>query len=304
MRTRYAEYFPEFIEQGHRGGAARPAARRVRPEVPGRGAGCQPRPQVRLSWPADPLRPLFPARPRPAHRAAAGLLHARGDGSGAERSRSAEARAIEFYNVLSSFDFMSSTPTLFNSGTQRSQLSSCYLTTVSDDLDGIYEAIKENALLSKYAGGLGNDWTPVRALGSHIKGTNGKSQGRGAVPEGGERHRRGGEPGRQAQGRGVLLPGDLAPGHRGIPRAAQEHRRRPPPHPRHEHGQLGSGPVHEAGDGERRVDAVLALRCAGPARQVRQGVREGLPEYEGEGGERRAEAASRRSRRSSSGARC
>jgi ribonucleoside-diphosphate reductase alpha chain len=88
-----------------------------------------------------------------------------------------EARAIEFYNVLSSFDFMSSTPTLFNSGTRRSQLASCYLTTVSDDLDGIYEAIKENAMLQKYAGGLGNDWTPVRALGSHIKGTNGKSQG-------------------------------------------------------------------------------------------------------------------------------
>jgi ribonucleoside-diphosphate reductase alpha chain len=88
-----------------------------------------------------------------------------------------EARAIEFYDVLSSFDFMSSTPTLFNSGTLRSQLSSCYLTTVADDLEGIYEAIKENALLAKYAGGLGNDWTPVRALGSHIKGTNGKSQG-------------------------------------------------------------------------------------------------------------------------------
>ncbi|NBN92876.1 MAG: ribonucleoside-diphosphate reductase subunit alpha [Betaproteobacteria bacterium] len=88
-----------------------------------------------------------------------------------------ETRAIEFYNVLSTFDFMSSTPTLFNSGTQRSQLSSCYLTTVADDLDGIYEAIKENALLSKFAGGLGNDWTNVRALGSHIKGTNGKSQG-------------------------------------------------------------------------------------------------------------------------------
>ncbi|MDY0743265.1 ribonucleoside-diphosphate reductase subunit alpha [Paucibacter sp. R3-3] len=88
-----------------------------------------------------------------------------------------EARAIEFYEVLSTFDFMSSTPTLFNSGTRRSQLSSCYLTTVSDDLDGIYEALKENALLSKFAGGLGNDWTPVRALGSHIKGTNGKSQG-------------------------------------------------------------------------------------------------------------------------------
>jgi ribonucleoside-diphosphate reductase alpha chain len=88
-----------------------------------------------------------------------------------------EARAIEFYQLLSSFDFMSSTPTLFNAGTTHSQLSSCYLSTVADDLDGIYEAIKENALLAKYAGGLGNDWTPVRALGSHIKGTNGKSQG-------------------------------------------------------------------------------------------------------------------------------
>jgi ribonucleoside-diphosphate reductase alpha chain len=88
-----------------------------------------------------------------------------------------EARAIEFYEVLSSFDFMSSTPTLFNSGTLRSQLSSCYLTTVPDDLGGIYDAIKENALLSKFAGGLGNDWTRVRALGAHIKGTNGESQG-------------------------------------------------------------------------------------------------------------------------------
>ena len=88
-----------------------------------------------------------------------------------------EARAIEFYEILSSFDFMSSTPTLFNSGGLRSQLSSCYLTTVPDELDGIYESIKENALLSKYAGGLGNDWTRVRAMGAHIKGTNGESQG-------------------------------------------------------------------------------------------------------------------------------
>ena len=88
-----------------------------------------------------------------------------------------ETRAIEFYNLLSSFDFMSSTPTLFNSGTLRPQLSSCYLTTIPDDLSGIYNAMRDNALLSKYAGGLGNDWTRVRGLGSHIKGTNGKSQG-------------------------------------------------------------------------------------------------------------------------------
>jgi ribonucleoside-diphosphate reductase alpha chain len=88
-----------------------------------------------------------------------------------------ERRAIEFYELLSSFDFISSTPTLFNSGTHRPQLSSCFLTTVSDDLEGIYDSLKENALLSKFSGGLGNDWTPIRALGAHIKGTNGKSQG-------------------------------------------------------------------------------------------------------------------------------
>ena len=88
-----------------------------------------------------------------------------------------EKRAIEFYNLLSKFDYMSSTPTLFNSGTIHSQLSSCYLTTVPDDLYGIYGAMQDNAMLSKWAGGLGNDWTPVRGLGSHIKGTNGKSQG-------------------------------------------------------------------------------------------------------------------------------
>jgi ribonucleoside-diphosphate reductase alpha chain len=88
-----------------------------------------------------------------------------------------ESRAIEFYDLLSSFDFMSSTPTLFNSGTLRPQLSSCYLTTVPDDLDGIFGAVKDNAMLSKFAGGLGNDWTQVRAMGAHIKGTNGKSQG-------------------------------------------------------------------------------------------------------------------------------
>ncbi|MGB6976041.1 MAG: ribonucleoside-diphosphate reductase subunit alpha, partial [Gammaproteobacteria bacterium] len=86
-------------------------------------------------------------------------------------------RAIEFYNALSTFDYMSSTPTLFNAGTLRPQLASCFLTTVPDDLEGIFDAVKQNALLSKYAGGLGNDWTPVRAMGAHIKGTNGKSQG-------------------------------------------------------------------------------------------------------------------------------
>ncbi|MER0041105.1 ribonucleoside-diphosphate reductase subunit alpha [Pseudomonas sp. MGal98] len=94
-----------------------------------------------------------------------------------EEPKNREDRAIEFYNLLSSFDYMASTPTLFNAGTLRPQLSSCYLTTVPDDLGGIYDAIRDNALLSKFAGGLGNDWTPVRSLGAYIKGTNGKSQG-------------------------------------------------------------------------------------------------------------------------------
>lgn len=95
----------------------------------------------------------------------------------AMREINRDDRAIEFYELLSSFDFMCSTPTLFNAGTLRPQLSSCFLTTIADDLDGIFKAIKDNALLSKYAGGLGNDWSSVRGLGSHIKGTNGESQG-------------------------------------------------------------------------------------------------------------------------------
>ncbi len=95
----------------------------------------------------------------------------------AEKEKERTTRAIEFYNLLSSLDYMTSTPTLFNAGTKRPQLSSCFLTTIPDDLSEIYGAIRDNALLSKFAGGLGNDWTPVRAMGAHIKGTNGKSQG-------------------------------------------------------------------------------------------------------------------------------
>ncbi|MCH2378067.1 MAG: ribonucleoside-diphosphate reductase subunit alpha, partial [Pedosphaera sp.] len=88
-----------------------------------------------------------------------------------------EARAIEFYNTLSSFRFMSSTPTLFNAGTLHPQLSSCYLSTVDDDLESIFKLVADDARLSKWAGGLGNDWTNIRATGSHIHGTNGESQG-------------------------------------------------------------------------------------------------------------------------------
>jgi len=95
----------------------------------------------------------------------------------ANNEENKEEKAIEFYRLLSSFDFMSSTPTLFNSGTLRPQLSSCYLSTIPDDLRGIFEAITDDALLSKFAGGLGNDWSRVRSMGTYIKGTNGKSQG-------------------------------------------------------------------------------------------------------------------------------
>jgi ribonucleoside-diphosphate reductase alpha chain len=178
MRTRYAEYLPEFVKQGIAAdllderlggydlkclGAALDANRDLKFTY----LGLQilyDRYFLHIQGRRIELPQVF------FMRVAMGLALNEPEGS-------REARAIEFYNVLSSFDFMSSTPTLFNSGTRRSQLASCYLTTVADDLDGIYEAIKENALLQKFAGGIGNDWTPVRALGAHIKGTNGKSQG-------------------------------------------------------------------------------------------------------------------------------
>jgi ribonucleoside-diphosphate reductase alpha chain len=176
MRTRYADYFPAFIEKGIAAGLLDPRLRTF--DMRSLGAALDANRDFKFGYLG--LQTLYDRYfihvegrrielPQAFFmRVAMGL---------ALNEVEREARAIEFYNVLSSFDFMSSTPTLFNSGTHRSQLSSCYLTTVSDDLEGIYEAIKENALLSKFAGGLGNDWTPVRALGSHIKGTNGKSQG-------------------------------------------------------------------------------------------------------------------------------
>jgi ribonucleoside-diphosphate reductase alpha chain len=176
MGTRYAQYFPQFIERGIAAELLDPELAKFDLDRLGRALSAER--DLRFGYLG--LQTLYDRY----------FLHARGRrielpqaffmrvAMGlALNERDREARAIEFYNVLSTFDFMSSTPTLFNSGTLRSQLSSCYLTTVSDDLEGIYDAIKENALLAKFAGGLGNDWTPVRALGSHIKGTNGKSQG-------------------------------------------------------------------------------------------------------------------------------
>jgi len=176
MSSRYAEYFPTFISQGVK--AQLLDEKLASFDLKRLGAALKPERDLQFNYLG--LQTLYDRYFLHIHerrielpqafymRVAMGL-------SLGEINR--EDRAIEFYNVLSTFDFMSSTPTLFNAGTLRSQLSSCYLTTVADDLDGIYEAIKENALLSKFAGGLGNDWTPVRALGSYIKGTNGKSQG-------------------------------------------------------------------------------------------------------------------------------
>jgi len=176
METRYAAYFPQCIERGIAAELLDPDLARF--DLDKLGKALKARRDLQFGYLG--LQTLYDRYFLHVHgrrielpqvffmRVAMGL---------ALKEKNREQRAIEFYNVLSTFDFMSSTPTLFNAGTQRSQLSSCYLTTVSDDLDGIYEAIKENALLAKYAGGLGNDWTPVRALGSHIKGTNGKSQG-------------------------------------------------------------------------------------------------------------------------------
>ena len=195
------------------------------------------------------------------------------------REDNREERAIEFYQLLSTFRFVSATPTLFNAGTKHPQLSSCYLSTVDDDLTHIFKVIGDNAALSKWAGGLGNDWTNVRATGSYIRGTNGASQG--VIPflkiVNDTAHR--GEPGRQAQGRGVRLPRDLAPRHRGIPRAAQEHRRRPPAHPRHAHRQLDSRPVHEAPVAANGEPWTLfsPQRRARPARPVRPSLRRALP---------------------------
>jgi ribonucleoside-diphosphate reductase alpha chain len=176
MAVRYASYFPEFIAKGVKNELLDEKLQQF--DLARLGAALKPERDLQFDYLG--LQTLFDryflhVRKQRIELPQAFFMRVAMGLSLNEADR--EARAIEFYEVLSSFDFMSSTPTLFNAGTLRSQLSSCYLTTVADDLGGIYDAIKENALLSKFAGGLGNDWTPVRAMGSHIKGTNGESQG-------------------------------------------------------------------------------------------------------------------------------
>ncbi len=176
MATRYAEYFPSFIAKGVQNELLDEKLQQF--DLERLGAALKPERDLQFDYLG--LQTLFDryflhVRKQRIELPQAFFMRVAMGLSLNEINR--EERAIEFYEILSSFDFMSSTPTLFNAGTLRSQLSSCYLTTVADDLGGIYDAIKENALLSKFAGGLGNDWTPVRALGAHIKGTNGESQG-------------------------------------------------------------------------------------------------------------------------------
>ncbi|TAG33274.1 MAG: ribonucleoside-diphosphate reductase subunit alpha, partial [Polaromonas sp.] len=176
MQVRYAEYFPKFIAKGVQNELLDEKLQQF--DLARLGAALKPERDLKFDYLG--LQTLFDryflhVRKQRIELPQAFFMRVAMGLSLNEVNR--EERAIEFYETLSSFDFMSSTPTLFNSGTLRSQLSSCYLTTVADDLGGIYDAIKENALLSKFAGGLGNDWTPVRALGAHIKGTNGESQG-------------------------------------------------------------------------------------------------------------------------------
>jgi ribonucleoside-diphosphate reductase alpha chain len=176
MATRYADYFPAYIKTGIKAELLDPDLGRY--DVKRLAAALKP--ERDLAFQFLGLQTLYDRY----------FLHAGGNrielpqaffmrvAMGlAMREIDREARAVEFYDLLSSFDFMASTPTLFNSGTLRPQLSSCFLTTVADDLDGIFKSVKDNALLAKYSGGLGNDWTRVRGLGAHIKGTNGESQG-------------------------------------------------------------------------------------------------------------------------------
>ncbi|MDP3708920.1 MAG: ribonucleoside-diphosphate reductase subunit alpha, partial [Polaromonas sp.] len=176
MAIRYATYFPEFIAKGIQNELLDEKLQQF--DLARLGAALKPERDLKFDYLG--LQTLFDryflhVRKQRIELPQAFFMRVAMGLSLNESQR--EERAIEFYEILSSFDFMSSTPTLFNAGTLRSQLSSCYLTTVPDDLGGIYDAIKENALLSKFAGGLGNDWTPVRAMGAHIKGTNGESQG-------------------------------------------------------------------------------------------------------------------------------
>ena len=206
--------------------------------------------------------------------------------------------AIEFYRLMSSLAYLPSSPTLFNSGTRHTQMSSCYLVdSPRDDLDSIYARYEQVARLSKFAGGIGIAFSRVRSRGALIRGTNGAVQRHRAVPAhprlvGGR-----GQPGRPAQGRRLRLPRAVAPGRRGVPRAARQHRRGRPAHPQPQPGQLDPRRVHAPGRGRRRLVADRPRPGAGAARPVGRGLRRGVPP--GRGG--RAATCARSRRASSTG---
>ena len=269
------------------------------------------RPGLRLPRPADALRPLPAGRQdRRASRAGSRRRSCSGcawrwASASAEQEAERDARALDLYAVYRQRRFCSSTPTLFNAGTLHSQLSSCYLYKIEDTLSSIVgRGIAENAMCSKWAGGLGGSWTAVRGTGSHIESTNGESQGvvpflkmhndqLVAVNQGGKR-----------AGLGLRVPRGLAQRHPRVPRAAPQHRRRAPAHARHEHRVLDPGPVHAARRGARDVDAVPLQRRARPARDLRRATFEAR--YEAYERARRRGRAARRddARRSSCGSRC
>ncbi|GIX23076.1 MAG: hypothetical protein KatS3mg122_0307 [Caldimonas sp.] len=240
------------------------AAAAVRSDPFGPSAQSRSRPAVRLSGPANPVRPLLPAHPQAPHRAAAGLLHARGHGTGAALRPTARRAPSSSTKCFPASTSCRARPRCSTPARCRSQLSRVLPHHRARRPGGHLRGHQgERAARPSIAGGLGQRLDAACApSAAYIKGTNGRAPGGRALPQGGQRHRRRRQPGRQAQGRRLRLPGDLAPRRRGVPRAAQEHRRRPPPHPRHEHGQLGARPVHEARDGERRLDALFPLRPA------------------------------------------
>ena len=285
----YADYFPHFIKKGvdnelldekllqfdlKRLGAALKAERDLQFDYLG------------LQTLYD--RYFLHVRKTP-HRAAAGLLHARGHGPVAQRDRPRSAR----HRVLRSAVVLR-LHVDHADAVQRRHAALAAVVLLPDHRarrPGRHLRVdqgKRAAVQVRRRPGQRLD-PRARARLPH-QGHQRRIAGRGAVPEGGQRHRRGGQPGRQAQGRGLHLPGNLAPRHRGVPGAAQEHRRRPPPHARHEHGQLDPRPVHAPRDGKGRVDAVLALQRARPARPVRHRLREGLRGLRREGPARRDQA--------------
>ena len=267
--------FPGLCEDRHRRRAARSRTRPLRPR-PDRGrAEARARPELPVPRPPDALRPLLPARPRQAVRTAAGLLHARRDGPGCARDRPrSEGDRVLRPAVVVRLHGLDADAVQFGHAAPAAVvvLPHDRLRRPRRHLQVDQGQRAAGKIFRRPRQRLDAGARPRRPHQGHQR----REPGHRPVPEGRQRHRDRRQPGRQAQGRGLRLSGDLARRHRGIPRPAQEHRRRPPPHPRHEHRQLGAGSVHAARRCRRRMDAVLAGRDARPARSLRRGVQDGL----------------------------